>query len=549
MTNGEIDEDNGHTHGAEFAGMHAHEHEAPHWHDEFGNHIGEAMSEEEIADIQDHIWKSDNVEMTTVGVDVGSSTSHLMFSRVHMQKISEGLSTRFIVVARQVLWKSPILLTPYLDDNNIDAEHLRTFIRNAYAEAGVERANVDSGAVILTGEALKRTNARAIADLFAEESGKFVCASAGHHLEALLGANGSGSVALSRTDAQTILHVDIGGGTSKFSLVRNGEVLQTAAVSIGGRLLVRGDGGVLIRVEEPARQLAKALGIDVVLGGQLAEADEQRIVAEWVRILVDLIQLHEPSGLAADLMLTDPLTPDAQPTALTFSGGVSEFLYERETGDYGDLGRALSQELRRALGDGHLGLRLLDPGQGIRATVIGASQFTVQVSGSTIRITDDAVLPLHNLPVIHPEIDLAQDISSDEVAAAIREAAVRLDFEEGETFVALAFRWPGDPLYRRLRALAEGIRDAIPRSLERQLPIVLLTDRDVGKTLGMILKEDLGIASELVSIDGILLKEFDFVDVGEIIQPTGVVPVVVKSLLFAGGVDREHLQHASAPQP
>ena len=530
-----------HTHDGEFAGLHAHDGAEAHWHDEFGNHVGEAMSEEDTVELQDQMWKTDNVEMTTVGVDVGSSTSHLMFSRVHMQRIGEGLSTRFVVVGRQTLWKSPILLTPYLDGNLIDSGYLRSFIRHAYSEVGLKRSDVDSGAIILTGEALKRNNARAIADVFAEESGKFVCASAGHHLEALLAANGSGTVSRSRRDHQTLLNVDVGGGTSKFALVRDGEILATAAAAIGGRLIVRGEDGAVIRLEGPARQVADHLGINLELGGQLSQQDEYRIVEVWVNVLVGLIRLEEPTGLAADLMLTDSLPTSTRPQAITFSGGVSEFIYLRETGDFGDLGAALARGVRRALTDGRISLPIVDPGQGIRATAIGASQFTVQVSGSTIGVTDEGILPLHNLPVLFPGIELGDVIDPDVVSSAIQEAATRLDLEEGAEALALGFHWTGDPLYPRLRALADGIRNGIPRTIAAQMPIVLMTDRDMGKTLGAILKEDLGIPGEVVSIDGVLLKEFDFVDVGEVIRPAGVVPVVIKSLLFAGGMDRAHV--------
>ncbi|MBT7954464.1 MAG: reactivating factor for ethanolamine ammonia lyase, partial [Rhodospirillaceae bacterium] len=157
-------------------------------------------NEEQREQLSDAIWSADNVEFTTVGVDVGSSTSHLMFAKVHLQRLSEALSSRFVVVGREIIWKSPILLTPYRPDYTIDADELKIFIDKAYKEAGLERDDIDSGAVILTGEALKRSNARAIADLFAAESGKFVCASAGHNLEALMAAHGSGAVELSRKE-------------------------------------------------------------------------------------------------------------------------------------------------------------------------------------------------------------------------------------------------------------------------------------------------------------------------------------------------------------
>ncbi len=163
------------------ASVRVHDDDELHFHD---------LNEQDKNALANFIWKTDNVELTTVGIDIGSSTSHLMFARVHLQRKTQALSSGFVVVDRKILWKSPILLTPFLPDNTIDAARLKAFIEDAYRAAGLSRADVDSGAVILTGEAIKRTNAEAIAQLFAEESGKFVCASAGHHLECALAAHG-----------------------------------------------------------------------------------------------------------------------------------------------------------------------------------------------------------------------------------------------------------------------------------------------------------------------------------------------------------------------
>jgi len=526
--------DRGHEHAHPHEHPHNHDHDHAHYVDEFHEHHGEELSPEQQQELAEHLWRLENVELTTVGVDVGSSTSHLMFARVHLQRLAQALSSRFVVVHREVLWRSPIMLTPYRPDDTIDAERLNAFVHDAYHEAGLERADVDSGAVILTGEALKRTNARAIAAVFAEESGKFVCASAGHHLEALMAAHGSGAVALSRQRHATILNVDLGGGTSKFALIRDGEVLHTAAVAVGGRLATRGPDGRIARVEGPARQAARAAGIHLELGAILDGSNEARLVGAWCDVLVSLIRQEPASGLAAELLLTEQLPSAVRPDAITFSGGVAEFIYGREHGGYDDFGPALAAAVRGALGDRRIGLPLLDPGQGIRATVIGASQFTVQLSGSTIAVSDPTILPLHNLPVLYPRLDLGSDFSTSQVAREIGESIKRLDLVDGEDAVALAFRWPGDPLYGRLRALAEGIRDGMPRSFERQLPLVLLLDRDVGRTLGEILKRDLAVRSNIVSVDGMQLKELDYVDIGEILEPTRVVPVVIKSLLFAG---------------
>lgn len=499
----------------------------------FLDHHGEELSPEELGAIEEAIWKLENVELTTVGVDVGSSTSHLMFARVHLQRLGQALSSRFVVVNREILWRSPILLTPYRPDNTIDSDRLDEFFHEAYRAAGLQRSDVDSGAVILTGEALKRKNARAIADLFAAESGKFVCASAGHHMEALMSAHGSGAVALSRKNHQTILNVDIGGGTSKLALVRDGEVLHTAAVAVGGRLVAKDDNGCLVRIEGPALQVAEATGVDLELGKPLAGEDEATLVRAMADVVISLIRQDPDGALVRALLVTEPLPEFGTPDAITFSGGVSEYIYGREDAEFCDLGRSLAMEIRNALADGRIRIPVLDPGQGIRATVIGASQFSVQVSGNTISVSSEETLPLRNLPVMYPRIDLGREFDASQVAREIGNAIKRYDMADGDGQLALAFRWQGDPIYSRLRALAEGIFQGIRKNIEQKVPVVLLLDGDVGKTLGDILKYELGVPGEVVSIDGMQLKEFDYVDIGEVIRPANVVPVVIKSLLFA----------------
>src|SRR5512134_3808084 len=138
----------------------AHEGDEPHFHE---------WSENERAALAETIWQAENVELTTVGIDIGSSTSHLMFARVHLQRKTQLLSSEFVVVRREVLWRSPILFTPFLPDFTIDAARLRAFIASAHEAAGIAPAAVDSGAVILTGEAIKRRNAEAIAGIFASQ--------------------------------------------------------------------------------------------------------------------------------------------------------------------------------------------------------------------------------------------------------------------------------------------------------------------------------------------------------------------------------------------
>lgn len=481
---------------------------------------------------KDDFYYADNIELTTVGIDVGSSTSHLMFSRLHLQRLGQYLSSRYVVVEREALHRSPILLTPYRSDDTIDVEALSTFIHSAYDEAGLKRQDIDSGAIILTGEALRRRNARAIADLFADEAGKFVCASAGHNLEAILAANGSGAIELSRHPVQTVLNVDVGGGTSKFALVRNGEVLETAAINVGGRLIAIDDAERITRIEPAARRVADEVGVTVELGKRLEPGDLRRIAEKLADSLMEMIGRQPLSPLSEQLMLTPKLTLDTPIDLITFSGGVSEFIYNTEQRDFGDLSRALADSVQARIAHHDLPAPMKQSGERIRATVIGASQFTVQVSGNTIAISDQTVLPIHNLQVLYPRLPDREEVLPEELRDAIARTFQRFDLREGEQGVALAINWAGTPRYPLLRNLADGIVQGLSKSIAAGLPMVLVFTNDFGKLIGDILREEFHVENPVISIDSIYLQEFDYIDIGEVIYPAHVVPVVVKSLVF-----------------
>jgi ethanolamine utilization protein EutA len=500
-----------------------------HDNDLFHEHL--TMSDEERAEIAQYIWDQEHVDLTTIGIDIGSSTSHLLFAKVLLERQTQGLSSRFVVVHRQVLWRSPIMLTPFLPDGTIDAAALGAFIEEAYAQAGYKRDDIDSGAVILTGEAIKKTNAQAIDELFAAEAGKFVCATAGHKLECTLAAHGAGAARLSRERGECVLHVDIGGGTTKLALIHHGIILGVAAFAVGGRLLAADAAGAWTRVDDSARLVAQELGLATDPATLADPAVRQRIAQRLAAVAADYILDAPRDALGKALLLTEDLARPVKPAAITFSGGVSEYVFGYEERDYGDIARllaaALADELKRRGAP-----VVIDPGQRIRATVIGASQFTVQVSGKTIFLPDPGVLPVHNVPVVQAGVDLSGDFDPQALTAAIRASFERMDLAP-EARMAIAFAWHGDPDYVRIAAAGRAIMAAVAPGGRRTAPLLLMIDGDVGKTFGQLLRDELGLGCDLVSIDGVQLQELDFVDVGELISPPGVVPVVIKSLLFS----------------
>jgi ethanolamine utilization protein EutA len=493
-------------------------------------HEHSELSEADRAEIARYIWSQETVELKTVGIDIGSSTSHLLFAKVVLQRQTQGLSSRFVVIDRQIVWRSPIMLTPFLPDGMIDAEAIGRFIKDTYRAAGLERSEVDSGAVILTGEAIKRKNARAIDELFAEEAGKFVCATAGHKLECLLAAHGSGAVRLSKTRGECLLHVDVGGGTTKLALIDKGRVLAVAAFAVGGRLLAMDADAGWTRVDDSARLVAAELGLAIDPKTLGEEGVRRRIADRLAAIAADCILGAPRDRLGASLQLTEGLARTVEPMAITFSGGVSEYIFGHEAGEYGDIAKLLAAALAGELSRRST-LPLLDPGQRIRATVIGASQFTVQVSGKTIYLPDPNVLPVRNVPVVHIGLDLAAAIDDDAIVHAISASLQRMDLAP-QSRMAIAFTFNGDPEYTRLRDMAQAIRRAVAPDGRRDELLLLMIDGDVGKSLGRLLHDELSLPGPVASIDGVQLQELDFVDLGELISPPGVVPVVIKSLLF-----------------
>ena len=324
-----------------------------------------------------------------------------------------------------------------------------------------------------------------------------------------------------------------GGGTTKFALIENGHLAATAAIAVGGRLIVDDPKHGLVRIEEPAREIAKNLGIELALGQALAPADRERMIARMARLLMRMIDRRPPDELLRRLLVTDPWPKNLVNKgidALTFSGGVAEYLYKRETRRFGDLGSELAHALGHALAHRRDLPPVWDPGAGIRATVIGAAQFSVQISGNTIAISDPDQLPLQNLPVL--AFDLAEPIDAAAVATAVRAALRGADIEDGASPVALAFPWRGDPSHARLAALAAGICAALPRTLAAARPLVLLIDGDIAMSLGRLIRNETAPGANVIAIDGVQLKALDYVDIGRRIDVTNVVPIIIKSLLF-----------------
>jgi ethanolamine utilization protein EutA len=470
--------------------------------------------------------------LNSVGIDIGSSTTHVIFSRLVLRRQGVTLSARYVVTNREVLYRSPILLTPYLTATLIDTDQVKKFIERSYKEAGFDSAAIDTGAVVITGEALKKENSRPILEYFSTESGKFICASAGPMHEALLAAYGSGAVALSRHHRNAVLDVDMGGGTTKISLIRSGEIVQMAAVEVGARLLAFDDDMTITRVEQPMRAITKALGQKVELGAKLTPRLRGQLAAKMADILFDVLSGGDMDPLTRSLMLTDGLHGHKISAVdhVVFSGGVSEYVYEHTSESYGDLGPELGREVRQRCNQSLQRGTVVEPAEGIRATVIGAGEYTLQASGSTSYIFTTDVLPVRGIQVARAFVSKEQ--SSRDLRAVLIGALSKYDTQHLNERMALALSVEGQPDYPYIRRLAEGIASVADPASPSGAPLFLVLDVDMARSLGVVLKEEIKLDRAVIAIDNIDVGDLDYIDIGKPMGVSQVVPVTVKSLIF-----------------
>lgn len=490
---------------------------------------------EEAGALEDNpLWIQDHVSLVSVGIDIGSSGTQVIFSRINLRRLGEDLSSRYFVVSREQLYLSPVALTPYQSETRIDEHALGTIIDEAYAAAKLTPDDIDTGAVILTGEALRRENSEAIASIISEKGGDFVCATAGHHMESMLAAYGSGAARVSNDEHKRILNIDIGGGTTKLGIIEHGRVVGTAAFHVGGRLLVVDAEQRITRLEAAGKHLAAQAGFTWNRGDRIARADMEKVAAWMADAIVTAVRSGNMPTVIRDLYLTEPL-PDRGPIdAVMFSGGVAEYVYARESRDFGDMGLLLGSALRRRIERDALPWPVLPAHECIRATALGASEYSVQLSGNTIYVSNPSVLlPRKNLQVLGPDYEFGETIDPDALARSIRAHFTSFDLTEGEKDVALAFHWRGAPSYERVSAFARGIVKGLANSVAQNRPLYIILDGDLAQTLGGILREDLELKSEVMVIDGVVLWDFDFIDLGKIRLPSHTVPVTVKSLVFS----------------
>ncbi|MHA2297359.1 MAG: ethanolamine ammonia-lyase reactivating factor EutA [Candidatus Hodarchaeales archaeon] len=478
----------------------------------------------------------DYLKVLSVGIDVGSSTSHLVFSNIALRREQSffNMSNRFIPVSREVIYEGDIIFTPLLDKNTIDIEAVVNFIQEEYKNANIAPRIVNTGAVIVTGEASKKQNAAEIVNRIAVETGKFVSATAGPNFEALLAAKGSGIISRSDKLQNTILNVDIGGGTSKLAIISKGKVTSTASISVGAQLLGINDNFKIWRIDDPTRLLMQELNMNYQIGDIIPKEAVEIIARKFVESLFEVMMASATSDITKKLLVTNDLDFPEKIDEYSFSGGVAEMIYGDDT-EYDDIGQYLAKEINIRIKE--LDLQVVEPENKIRATVIGAGAFSVSISGSTCYVDKNMKLPLLNVPVIPVDVT-SENFSLQKVEEEISRAYQNFDLIEGEDEVALYFKQPISTLKisasEKLSEFAKAIEKSLQNSVAGKKKIILLFEMDIAKILGIIIKRETAIRENLICLDELYLESGDWIDIGTPLREGQVFPVTVKSLVFKG---------------
>ena len=429
--------------------------------------------------------------MLSAGIDIGTTTTHLVISRIGIG-VTEGFGTvpSVHITSKKVLFKSDVVFTPLLPDGKIDARAVTEIIKEQYKKAGVTPDELKCGAVIVTGD--------------------FIAAQAGSELESYLSGKGAGADVISENEGKCTANVDIGGGTTNISVFVNGSCVETCCLNIGGRLVRKSnDDGVF--VSSSLLNLCRANDINIK---SFDDVDSINSIHKLCSILATKIK--EALGFCKEKTIETELITDSLlsgkyiPEIITFSGGVSECMQEKTDNlfKYGDIGVILADEIRNDT-ETYPCKVITELDNPIRATVIGAGQFSMDISGSTIQYADVA-LPIKNLPCI----ESLERVSDKACAICIR----------GEK----------SPSFKDVDTLSEKIVTACKELINNNTTLVVILKEDFSKALGQCLRRRLPPKYPFICLDGIECKSDDYIDIGEPIAGNKAVPVVVKTLVFGG---------------
>ena len=476
-------------------------------------------------------------KLLSVGIDVGTSTTSLIFSHLTVENRAGFFSVPSVEITdKEVIYQSPVYRTPLLDESLIDGRELCRIIEREYRAAGVETSQVKSGAVIITGESARKENASMVLEELSGFAGDFVVSTAGPDLESVIAGQGSGAQQYSREHDVPVVNLDIGGGTTNVVLFDGDEVKARGCLDIGGRQVTVDERGRISYISPSAKRIAEACGLSLHVGDAAQQNVLERLCDGMCEVIEQLLGSAQETELM-ELIRTKGAERFGRPLGrpvryICFSGGVADCIYHpgREPFAYGDIGVLLAAAIRRS------GIfqkfQVIQADETIRATVIGAGSYTTTISGSTVDYSEN-LFPRKNVPVLKLTGDEEERLwQGDE--EFVREKAQWFLGQTQVSEMVLAIHGKRNPDYEELKRLAAAIGGGLHRALEPEVPLMVIVRLDMAKALGQLLKRQLAGKRQVVSLDGIVAEQNNFVDFGRPMMSGLVVPVVVKTLVFDG---------------
>lgn len=469
--------------------------------------------------------------LLSVGLDVGTTTTQIVFSRIYLRNIAPSSQVPRIGIGdRDILYQSDIVLTPLATRDRVDVRALEAIVNREYQRAGFAPSQVETGAVIVTGEIAKKENAAEILQSLGKYAGEFVVTVAGPRLEAQMAGRGSGAAAWSREHYARVTNVDVGGGTANSAVFELGNTLAAAAMNVGGRIVEIDRATMQIRhIADPAHKIIQHHNLPIRVGTRAELGPLREFCNVLAQLTVELLEGRE-SELAHQVMLTPPMSVSGRNTKLFISGGVGHYFYHpiqnvtlETVTVHDDVGPLFGLALRENAAIRQM--EAVEPPETIRATVIGASSQTVTLSGSTIW-AEKQILPIKNVPVVRPYLG-----STATIPDAVCDAMARMEIDPRAENAAIALDIHGALDFAQLQNLARGFAQYASRELDAERPLILILARDYAQSLGQAIKA-IAPHRALLSIDQVGLDEGDYIDIGLPMMDGRVVPLSVKTLVF-----------------
>ncbi len=468
--------------------------------------------------------------LLTVGIDLGTSTTQLVLSELTVENFASAFTVpRISISDKKVIYRSDIIFTPLLNQSEIDAEPIKAFVAEQYRQAGIHKQDIQMGAVIITGETARKSNANNVLRALSGYAGDFVVATAGPDLESIIAGKGAGAQTYSETKRKPVVNLDIGGGTTNLAVFKDGEVIDTACFDIGGRLIKLDQQQKITYIAPKIQEIINKKGLTLHLGDQATEQNLLPIISELVAVLENSIGLGTQSPFYQLLVTNHPLRKGEELPIVTFSGGVADSLNTTSTNlfKYGDIGLLLGKYLRKSLIFSEK--EVLESAETIRATVVGAGSHTAEISGSTIAYREQ-ILPVKNIPILK----LAQEdetLTVTELGQRIQEKLNWHRIEETPQ-IALAIRGMSNPTFADIQRYGQGIVEGLASLVAEQIPIIVMVDEDMAKALGHALSAHLPKDYPFICLDSVKVENGDYVDIGLPVAEGAVLPVIVKTLVF-----------------